>query len=93
MAHENLFLRFLWKWMYMIEVRSISAFFSHLYKKIVKIQTLIFHAIHLAEPLSGRFGLKLIKFPNLPLRDVRYMNRLMSGIWPVETVHIPDIDV
>ena len=33
-----------------------------------------------------------IKYPSLPFFDVRYVARSMSGIWPVETGHVPDID-
>ena len=32
-----------------------------------------------------------IKSHSPPFRNVRNMARMMSGIWPVETVHIPDI--
>ena len=35
------------------------AVFGHLYRKIVKIWTLIFHAIQFSEPLGGPFGLKI----------------------------------
>ena len=42
-----------------IKVRSYSAIFGHLYKKIPKIQTPIFCAIHFSEPLGGLFGLKI----------------------------------
>ena len=45
--------------MWSVKVRSFSAVFGHLYRKIVKIWILIFAARKKFEPLGGLFGLKI----------------------------------